>query len=320
MSKKVYVLGHRGASYQAPENTEASFKKAIELGADGIETDVQLTADDKLVINHNYCIDANSDGTGCIADMTLAQLREHNFNIKKPEFGRQEILTLDSCLELVRPLEVINLELKSPVRKKELYLDMVCAALDRHSLWSKVIISSFDHELLARLAAKRPSAQIGTLMMGFGCTAEMLKGMFGETMPMEIPCESITRDMLLPYAEGKPKDEADAQVFEAYEMAISIAAIYPGCSMSSACELMARQSDIPQYIAGLPFTPRFIHPDFGELLAKPEQITSLNRRGFLINPWTVDAPDDMKKLIEYGCNALITNRCDIALKKAKENL
>ncbi len=48
------IIAHRGASYLAPENTLVAFRKAMEIGADGVEMDVQKTYDNELVIHHDY--------------------------------------------------------------------------------------------------------------------------------------------------------------------------------------------------------------------------------------------------------------------------
>ena len=67
-SKKIKVWAHRGASGYAPENTMAAFEKAVEMGADGIELDVQLTKDGELVVIHDETIDRVSDGSGWVRD------------------------------------------------------------------------------------------------------------------------------------------------------------------------------------------------------------------------------------------------------------
>ena len=67
------VLAHRGASAYAPENTEPAFRKAIELGADGVELDVHLCKDGHMVVNHNFDVDHNSDGLGLIEDLKGAE-------------------------------------------------------------------------------------------------------------------------------------------------------------------------------------------------------------------------------------------------------
>ena len=66
--KKIKVWAHRGASGYAPENTMAAFEKAVEMGADGIELDVQLTKDGELVVIHDETIDRVSDGSGWVRD------------------------------------------------------------------------------------------------------------------------------------------------------------------------------------------------------------------------------------------------------------
>jgi len=70
---------HRGASAYAPENTMSSFKKAFQLGSNGIELDLQKTKDGKIVIFHDKEIDKKSNGTGKISDYTYNELLEFDF-------------------------------------------------------------------------------------------------------------------------------------------------------------------------------------------------------------------------------------------------
>ena len=69
------MIGHRGAPYTAPENTLLSFRNAIDAGADGIEFDIRLTADDRLVVMHDANVDRCTDGTGPVAEHSLDDLR-----------------------------------------------------------------------------------------------------------------------------------------------------------------------------------------------------------------------------------------------------
>ena len=88
-------MAHRGASYHAPENTRAAFVKAHELEADGVETDLQLTADGQIVIHHNYYIDNTSDGKGAILLKTVQELKTYDFGAYKgSEYAGERILTL----------------------------------------------------------------------------------------------------------------------------------------------------------------------------------------------------------------------------------
>ena len=82
MKKSIYntlVYAHRGASGYMPENTMASFELAAEIGADGIELDIQLSKDGKIVVCHDYKIDRTSNGNGYVKDMTYEELRRFNY-------------------------------------------------------------------------------------------------------------------------------------------------------------------------------------------------------------------------------------------------
>src|SRR5438309_10849131 len=69
------VIAHRGASGNAPENTMAAFKKAVALGANFIETDLQLSRDARLVAIHDATVNRTTNGHGTVHDMTLTELR-----------------------------------------------------------------------------------------------------------------------------------------------------------------------------------------------------------------------------------------------------
>ena len=68
-------LGHRGTTVGHPENTLASFRAAIEAGADGLELDVRLTRDGHPVVMHDARVDRTTDGFGAVAGMTLGEVR-----------------------------------------------------------------------------------------------------------------------------------------------------------------------------------------------------------------------------------------------------
>lgn len=70
------VVAHRGASAYLPENTMPSFERAAEMGADAVELDVHLTADRQLAVIHDSTVDRTTDGSGEVASLTMAELRE----------------------------------------------------------------------------------------------------------------------------------------------------------------------------------------------------------------------------------------------------
>ena len=75
----VEVVGHRGASADAPEHTLAAYEDAVRIGADAVECDVRMTRDGVLVCVHDRRIDRTSTGRGVVSELTLRQLEEHRF-------------------------------------------------------------------------------------------------------------------------------------------------------------------------------------------------------------------------------------------------
>lgn len=149
------VISHRGANQVAPQNTIEAFKKSIEIGCDGFETDIHLTKDGIPVVCHNFTIDETSNGVGAIKDMTLEELRQYDFgSYKGDEFKGVKIPTLDEFLEVSASMgskmKVLDIELKSEhfgqagTELAEKTID----AVKNHGLFDKLLISSFDPALL----------------------------------------------------------------------------------------------------------------------------------------------------------------------------
>ena len=89
--EKTKVWAHRGASGYAPENTLDAFRKAVEMGADGIELDVQMTKDGELVVIHDETIDRVSNGKGWVKDYTYEELKKFNFNKTRSFIPRRSV-------------------------------------------------------------------------------------------------------------------------------------------------------------------------------------------------------------------------------------
>ena len=157
------VYAHRGASGYMPENTNESFEKAVELGADGMELDIQLSKDGKIMVCHDYRIDRTSDGKGFLKDFTCEELRKFNFSNGREGFYR--IPLLEEVLELVKANDVIlNIELKSDAKfSYEGMEDKVVAMVKDMKVEDKIVYSSFNHYSLRRLRFLDPSAKIAIL-------------------------------------------------------------------------------------------------------------------------------------------------------------
>lgn len=107
------IIAHRGNNGYAPENTPAAFTQALALDIAGVECDVNMTKDGHVVVIHDLTVDRTSNGTGAVAEMELAQLRELNFGT---EDDPQRIMLLDELLKLVaeHPGKRVLIETKHP--------------------------------------------------------------------------------------------------------------------------------------------------------------------------------------------------------------
>jgi glycerophosphoryl diester phosphodiesterase len=162
---KTKIIGHRGGAAGFPENTLVAFKKAVELGADGVEFDVQLTKDGEVVVIHDELIDRTMTGSGLVKEHTLKELRQMSAGeFFSPDFKSEKIPTLAEVLEVVQDLEVINIELKNylPYPKLE---EKVLKLVDQFEIREKVIISSFNHYSLQKIKKLQPEIRTGALLM-----------------------------------------------------------------------------------------------------------------------------------------------------------
>ena len=101
--QRVAVIGHRGGSALAPENTLACYEKAIALGADYVEIDVRVTRDGRFVLMHDGKVDRTTDGSGAIAELDFAAIRALDAGSWfAPEYAGQRVPTLAEALALCR--------------------------------------------------------------------------------------------------------------------------------------------------------------------------------------------------------------------------
>jgi glycerophosphoryl diester phosphodiesterase len=124
----------------------------MELGADGVELDVHLSADGVPVVMHNLTVDETTDGTGQVTDKTLAELKELDAGSKfAPEFAGERIPTLAEVFEALEGKLLVNVELKD-ISPKGVGLEApVVEVVRRHGMETKVLFSSFNPFTLRRM-------------------------------------------------------------------------------------------------------------------------------------------------------------------------
>ena len=154
--RQIAIIAHRGASAEAPESTAAAIRRAVALRAEMIELDVQLTKDHRLVIFHDERLERTTNGHGNVARWhyrALARLDAGSWFA--PRFAGEHILLVSHALRLIPPPCRVNLELKRTRHPTQLIRRVVqCLRWTRTE--SRVLVSSFDASLLAKLQAVRP--------------------------------------------------------------------------------------------------------------------------------------------------------------------
>ena len=110
----IYVVCHRGAHENVPENTLAAYRRAIELGADFVEIDTRTTKDGHIVSVHNSTVDAyTQDAKGKVSDFTLAELKALDIGSRvDPKWKDERIPTFEEILEVCKGKIGIYLDLK----------------------------------------------------------------------------------------------------------------------------------------------------------------------------------------------------------------
>jgi glycerophosphoryl diester phosphodiesterase len=132
------IISHRGASAEAPENTLAAFALAQAQGADGIELDVQLSADGWPVVIHDSKLERTTNGQGQVQQLTVAQLQELDAG------EGQSIPTLDEVFETFGPSFLYNVELKTAALRDTGLAAAVADRIQAHHVDNQTVISSFN--------------------------------------------------------------------------------------------------------------------------------------------------------------------------------
>ncbi|WP_234987431.1 glycerophosphodiester phosphodiesterase [Halolactibacillus halophilus] len=159
------IYAHRGASKYAPENTLASFNKAIALEAGGIETDVQLTKDHAVVVIHDPTIDRTTAGRGKIKDYTLQELVAlPNGKWFDPTFSDDKIISLKALLDWWKTTTIyLNIELKSHRYNDRGLVEETVKQLNTLKHLETLTLSSFNALYLKQVKALNPNITTGFL-------------------------------------------------------------------------------------------------------------------------------------------------------------
>lgn len=239
------VISHRGANFYAPQNTVPAFIKSLEIGVDGIETDVHLTKDGVPVLCHNYTVNATSNNKGNISEYTYNELSSFDFgSYFSPAYAGTKIPTVDEFLTIMETadLNVINIEIKDPKDSSESKIvEKTIDIVKAHGLMDVLLISSFNPDLLVRAKEYAPECKTGLLYS-----------------PNKRIAWVINKDPIT------------------YARSIGADALHPH-----------------------------------EIFVTQNYVSRVQAAGIMVNPWTVDKPKHIEKLLDYGVDGIITNHPDL---------
>ena len=160
------VIAHRGASGTAPENTMAAFRQAVEMGADMIELDVQRTKDGQVVVIHDATLERTTNGSGAVRELTYAEIEQLDAGSwfgEGQEFAGERVPLLKEVLEFTKGKCALNIEIKNIPYADPGIEQAVVDLLHETGFLEQVIISSFDHSCLHRIARLEPNVPTACL-------------------------------------------------------------------------------------------------------------------------------------------------------------
>lgn len=283
LHKRPAVIAHRGASAYAPENTIASFQKAVEMKADFFELDVQLTRDGTLAVFHDRDVSRFAIKHVSVVDMLMSDMRKLDVGSWfAPEYSDQRVISLEQALELAGGDIGVYVELKSAVDETPRIPDMLEVIVDADTLTTRDWQYLYD-------AAYRISAE-------------------------SIIMARRAIDVIRPYAD---RVRVVAQAFSPI-----IALIFLREAPDIRFEFLGMDLEEPPNIWRdyVLFGEKTGVAGFNvnkESLDEP-RFRRFRDGGFSCAVWVVDEPEDMRRLAGMGVDALISNRPDVCVSTLEE--
>lgn len=183
------IIAHRGCSLLRPENTRIAFEHTQELGIRWVETDVNRLGDGTLVVFHDDHLDRLTPAKGGLGEVDWHAVKDLDVGSHYDrEFADQRMMTLRETLILLHDLGLgLNLEIKvyPHFRAEDIVPDVIAALEDEWHAWDRLIISSFDAQVLRLLYAARPAWPLGLL---YEQVPDDWAGFAAEVQPVSVHC------------------------------------------------------------------------------------------------------------------------------------
>ncbi|MFI5394660.1 MAG: glycerophosphodiester phosphodiesterase [Candidatus Binatia bacterium] len=157
-------IAHRGASGGAPEHTRRAFERALAVGVDMIELDVQLSRDQELVVMHDHELERTTTGSGLVREHDFADLRALDAGSWfASEFAGERVMSLREVVLLVDGHVRLNVEIKAPSEDWHVLAKELTTLLRRHGQLDRTVISSFEPGALQVVRTQASDARLGLL-------------------------------------------------------------------------------------------------------------------------------------------------------------
>jgi glycerophosphoryl diester phosphodiesterase len=246
------VVAHRGASGYAPENTMAAIKKAITMGVDMIEIDVQLSKDKEVVLMHDLTVDRTTNGKGKVRDLYLEEIKKLDAGKWfSSEFLGEKVPTLEEVIQAINGQCKLLIEVKRVKSKKLEIENKIVQLINKYNAYNWCIVQSFETQVIKNI----------------------------QELDKSIECHKLVT------------------------MNISVLPLH--------IDSRIKTGTIYKYK-----TVQSINPYF-KMLNK-RKVNKIHSRGQKIITWTVNEPEDMKRMIEMGVDGIITNYPDRLIQLLKK--
>lgn len=280
---RIDVIAHRGASAYAPENTLASFRKAIEMHADWFELDCTLTRDSRLLVIHDDTLDRTTDGKGPVRDKTLAELKQLDAGRWFSEaYAGEKLPTLEESLDLAKGRIGVYVELKDMGGTVAAAQRLLEAAGTANRLTPA--LARTWHEIIAR-----------TEPQNIELAQKTIAAIRERHMERQVVVQSFSPSLCFVLRQEAPglrvellgaKDEKHPELWALFLQFAHL--LRPaGCNI---------------HYSGV----------------SAETVATLHQLPGRVAVWTVDNPEQMRGLVSSGVDAIITNKPDVCLATLRD--
>jgi glycerophosphoryl diester phosphodiesterase len=272
----VDVIAHRGASAYTPENTLAAFALAHRMRADWFELDCTLSKDGEVIVIHDGTVKRTAGVDRPVAEMTLAELKSLDAGSWfSPEYAGERLPTLGESLDFARGRIGVYIEVKNSDDDRLLIASLVAATAGETAL---------TPELQAALMTQVEESGTRNLTLA----RRVINEVRAREMERQIVVQSFSPVICL------------VVLSEAPELRVEL--------------LGSEDKDDPGHWPRLVHIAKLFRVDgfnaHHESLS-PERISDFHANGMTVAAWTVDEPAVMAQLVDWGVDALITNKPDL---------